>query len=156
MKRLVFERESLLSASAEAVFAWHARPEALADLIPPFDDVRIVERIGEGIEEGSRVVLSMKVAPLIRHRWIAEHRDLVPGRQFKDVMVKGPFKLWEHTHRFEPTGPEQCRLVDHIEYALPLGWLGRLLGGRMVRRKLEKTFEWRHRVTAKAMELKSG
>ena len=150
MRLLVYEMESLLDAPAETVFAWHARPEALNDLIPPFDDVRILDRVGEGIEDGSRVVLSVKAGP-IRRLWIAEHRDLVPGRRFRDVMIRGPLRHWEHTHRFEPVGPERSRLVDHIEYALPMGALGRLLAGRMVRRKLERTFEWRHRITAEAL-----
>jgi ligand-binding SRPBCC domain-containing protein len=148
---LVYEKSTTIRATAEEVFAWHARPEALADLIPPFDDVRIVSRTGTGLEEGSRVVLSMK-AGLFRQMWVAEHRDVIPGRQFKDVMVKGPFKSWEHTHRFEPAGEGACRLLDHIECALPLGLLGRLLGGRFVRKKLARTFEWRHETTRKALE----
>jgi uncharacterized protein (TIGR01777 family) len=39
-------------------------------------------------------------------------------------------------------------LVDDVRYALPLGPLGRLFGGRATRRKLERMFAYRHRVTA--------
>ena len=50
--------------------------------------------------------------------------------------MAGPFAHWEHTHRVEPDGPDACYLEDHIEYALPLGALGALLGSGLVRRRL--------------------
>ena len=81
-------------------------------------------------------------------RWVAEHRDYVEGRQFRDVQVKGPFAHWEHTHRVDPDGPDTCYLEDHVEYALPFGGFGALLGGGLVRRRLRRTFAYRHRVTA--------
>ena len=46
-----------------------------------------------------------------------------------------------------PDGENACRLQDRIEYALPFGILGRLLGAKLVRRKLERVFEYRHRLT---------
>jgi uncharacterized protein len=50
-----------------------------------------------------------------------------------------------------PEGPEACRLEDRIEYELPFGALGNFFGGWLVRRRLERVFAYRHRVTAEAM-----
>ena len=64
------------------------------------------------------------------------------------MQVSGPFKYWKHTHTFEPQGHDASILEDRVEYVLPFGFLGRLIGGNFVRQKLEKLFEYRHRVTA--------
>jgi uncharacterized protein len=50
-----------------------------------------------------------------------------------------------------PVGPKACRLEDSIVYELPFGWPGKILGGWFVRRKLEKLFRYRHRLTAEMM-----
>jgi hypothetical protein len=72
----------------------------------------------------------------------------VPGRAFHDRQVSGPFALWEHAHRLEPEGPSACTLEDRIEYALPAGPAGDLVGGRAIRALLDRMFAYRHRVTA--------
>ena len=142
-ERVVFR--SPMPASAEAVLRWHGRPGAFERLTPPTERVRVLQRDG-GIE-GGRVVLAVRAAGFWR-RWVAEHRDYQPGRQFVDVQREGPFAFWEHRHRVRPDGVGRSVLEDDITYALPLGALGRVLGGRFVRRKLQRLFGYRHRVTA--------
>ncbi|MCX5662319.1 MAG: TIGR01777 family oxidoreductase [Planctomycetota bacterium] len=133
-----------IDAPAAEVFAWHARPGAFERLTPPWDDVRLVERSG-GIEDG-RLVLLMPLGPF-RLRWVAQHRDFIPGLQFRDVQVQGPFARWEHTHRIEPEDRNSCTLVDRIDYDLPLGRMGAWLGGPAVARKIRLAFAHRHRIT---------
>jgi uncharacterized protein (TIGR01777 family) len=142
----LFVRRSRIAAPAGEVFDWHARPGALERLTPPWERVELVEKHG-GIENGARVVLRLGPGPLAV-RWVAEHRDYIAGEQFRDVQVQGPFAYWEHTHRVTPDGPEACYLEDRIAYALPLGALGSLAGSSPVRRRLARTFEYRHRITA--------
>jgi uncharacterized protein (TIGR01777 family) len=141
-----YRRRSRIEAPAEEVFCWHARSGALARLSPPWAPVRELERSG-GIENGARAVLSVPVGPL-RLRWVAEHRDYVEGRRFRDVQVAGPFSLWDHTHLFEPDGPAASWLEDRVTYAPPFGPVGSALAGPVVERMLERTFAYRHRVTA--------
>src|SRR5271169_4309409 len=141
-----FVRRSRVDAPAARDFQWHARPGAFERLTPPWERIAVLERNG-GIEDGARIVLRMGAGPLAM-RWVAEHRDYVEGRQFRDMQVKGPFAHWEHTHRVDPHGPDACYLEDHVEYALPFGGFGALLGGGLVRRRLRRTFAYRHRVTA--------
>jgi ligand-binding SRPBCC domain-containing protein len=70
---------------------------------------------------------------------------------FRDVMVAGPFRHWEHTHLFIPDGQSRSWLEDRVEYEFPLGWFGKLVGGAYTRRRLSQMFVWRHRVTADAV-----
>jgi uncharacterized protein (TIGR01777 family) len=92
----------------------------------------------------------MRIGPLHR-RWVAEHRDYLEGRGFRDVQIEGPVARWEHTHTFEPEGPDACTLEDRIEYKLPLGALGRLAGGSIVRSRLNRLFSYRHLTTQQDM-----
>lgn len=146
MRTEIFERTVELPASAETAFAWHERPGALERLTPPWERVRIVAREGDGLRPGSRVTLVNRVGPL-RLRWVAEHREREPGRMFRDVALAGPFAHWDHRHIFEPAGPGRCVLRDRIDFALPGGAAGRLLGGGWVRRRLDALFAYRHAVT---------
>ena len=146
MKLEHFVFRSPMPASADSVFAWHCRPGAFERLSPPLESVKVLERTG-GVEDGGRVVLSVRAGGFWR-RWTAEHCDYEQGRQFCDVQTEGPFAQWRHTHRVVPDGPDKCFLEDDIEYALPFGFLGRLLGGSLVGRKLERMFRYRHRITA--------
>ncbi len=145
MRTEVFIRRVHIPAPAAEVFEWHARPGALTRLTPPWESVEIIERRG-GIENGGRVVLRMGLGPVSR-QWVAEHRGYEAGVQFRDVQISGPFAHWEHTHRIEADERESCILEDRIEYALPGGRLGQILGGAWTRRKLARLFTYRHQVT---------
>lgn len=144
-----FVAQSRIEASAEVVFRWHAEPDALERLTPPWEPVEVVQR-APGIHDGDRGILGVRLGPL-RFRWVFEHSDYIEGRQFRDVQIEGPFHRWEHTHRMEPHGATGCILTDYIQYELPLGFAGKVLGGWFVRRRLVRLFKYRHRVTAAAM-----
>jgi uncharacterized protein len=145
----LFVAASSMEASAEVLFRWHAEPGALERLTPPWERVEMIERAA-GIRDGDHGAMWVYVGPL-RLRWTFEHTGYIEGRQFRDVQTSGPFRRWEHTHMFIPQGAEACRLEDRIEYELPCGALGNFFGGWVVRRKLARVFEYRHRVTAEAM-----
>ncbi len=145
----LFVAASRMEASAETVFRWHAEPGALERLTPPGERIEIIER-SPGIRDGDSGAMWVYLGPF-HMRWSFEHRDYIEGRQFRDVQTSGPFRRWKHTHLITPEGPEACRLEDRIEYELPFGALGNFFGGWLVRRKLARVFEYRHRVTAEAM-----
>ena len=160
MPAATFRRRTRFDAPAAELFAWHERPGALERLTPPWEPVRVAERRagagGSAIGDGARVVLDVPLLRLppvgaVTARWVIEHRDYIAGRQFRDVQVAGPFNRWEHTHRFEPDGAGSV-LEDTIAYALPLGALGRLAGGRVARARLARLFDYRHAVTAADLE----
>ena len=132
-----------MPVSAEELYHWHARPGAFRRLTPPWERAEVIEDTG-GIDDGARKVI--RVGPL-RLRWVAVHEGHVEGCQFVDVQQQGPFARWVHTHRFVPDGRERSRLVDDVEYALPLGALGELVAGRAIATKLDAMFAWRHRTT---------
>ncbi|MBI3784218.1 MAG: TIGR01777 family protein [Deltaproteobacteria bacterium] len=142
----LFVKRLRLNVSAEKAFQWHERPGALDRLTPPWSRARLAERSG-GIKDGGRVVLVIPVGPFPL-RWEALHFDYIENRQFRDRQTSGPFALWDHTHSFEPLGEAQCDLEDRVEYAPPLGGIGRTIGGLFLRPMLQSMFAYRHRITA--------
>lgn len=143
---VVVERRTLLPVGADAAWAWHARPGALERLLPPWHEVRVVARSG-GLQEGSQVTLLIHLGPLAV-TWVAEHREVEPGRGFTDVLVRGPFDRWRHEHRFESLSPGSCELAERIECIPPLGATGIFLAESVVRREAERLLAWRHAVLA--------
>lgn len=153
-RELYFVVRSRIDAPAEEVFRWHAQPDALERLSPPWEPVEILQR-APGIRDDDRGALRVRIGPF-KIRWSFAHRDYIEGRQFRDVQISGPFRRWEHTHKMDPLGPSACILTDIICYELPLGRVGNFLGGRFVQRKLARLFEYRHRVTADAFRSSSN
>lgn len=149
MRRVTFVAATRIPASAEVVFDWHEAPGAFEKLTPPSEPVRVLRHEG-GIRDGARVSLLVGPWPFSL-RWELEHRDYQHGRSFTDVQVSGPFRSWTHVHRMIPQGEEACVLEDTIEYELPFGAVGHLLGRPFVQRKLKRLFEFRHAVTLRAL-----
>ncbi len=145
-----FCKSSKIAVEAEALQRWHRAPAAFQRLTPPWQRLEIVEQPAE-IGDGARVVVRMKIGPLWR-TWVAEHRDCEPGLGFSDVQVQGPFAAWRHVHRFLGTGDGESELRDEIDYRLPLGAVGNLLGGGLVRRQLQRVFNYRHALTKMDLE----
>ena len=139
MTRLV--ARSQLPYSVDDVFAWHLRPGALERLTPPWARTDVLARQG-GVADGGRVLLGLHQGPFTL-RWEARHTDVIDGRQFVDEQVRGPFHRWVHTHRFAPTA-HGCAVEDDVEYEVPLGALGRAVGGSRIRAELERMFAYRH------------
>jgi ligand-binding SRPBCC domain-containing protein len=140
-----FVKESVIDAPPEAVFAFHESPGALERLTPPWEKVEVLEG-GGSIRPGSRVILKTSLGPF-SIRWVAEHTEYDPPREFADRQVSGPFASWNHRHLFLDDGAGRTRLRDEVDYRLPLGRLGRVLGGGWTASRLRRLFDYRHDMT---------
>jgi len=125
------------------VFAWHMRPGALERLIPPWESVTIESREGTPAT-GGRVVFRVRRGPT-DIRLEALHTDFEQDSLFRDEQIRGPFTRWVHTHRFEPGSEGGCTVEDQVDWELPTGTAGHLLGGSSVETELGRLFTFRHR-----------
>ncbi|MGV9295723.1 SRPBCC family protein [Amycolatopsis sp. NPDC003676] len=106
------------------------------------------ERVVGGVRSG-RMRLGDTVTWQARHfglRWqmtslISVHEP--PGR-FVDEQVRGPFRRWRHEHRFEPDGNGGTLMRDTVDFAAPLGWLGRTAEAVALNRYLPKLIRIRN------------
>ena len=151
MSLRTFTRTTSVATSAASLFAWHEQPGAFERLTPPGEPVRVLRHIG-GIRNGARVSVRVGFWPF-SFRWDLAHTDYRPGESFTDVQVRGPFTLWRHQHRMVPVGPDSCTLEDRIEFELPYGVLGTLVARLVLEPKLQRLFDYRHRVTRDAFRV---
>jgi len=147
-----FNYESTIQAPATLVFDWHHDTEAIKKLTPPWEPVKVIGTPGCIDEVGSRTILEISLFGGIHIQWVAEHRNYQPGRSFQDVQISGPFTSWCHTHSVEPIDENACLYSDSIDYKVPVGWLGELLGGWFVRQKLKRMFAYRHALVKRECE----
>ena len=63
-------------------------------------------------------------------------------KYFADEQRFGPYSFWHHKHFFERDG-NGVKMVDVVDYALPLGVLGRLAHAVFVKQKLKSIFDYR-------------
>lgn len=145
-----FIKESFIQASPERVFAFHEQPNALQLLTPPWEQSRIITQARIS-EPGSLTIIEAKVGP-IKVRWVAQHTIYEPPRLFEDVQIKGPFRRWRHRHLVQASG-DGAILRDEIDYDPPFGFLGRWAAPFVIQGRLEKLFEYRHRVTKQWCEI---
>ena len=144
--------ETIVPAPLDRVWAFHEDvTSALPAISPPEAQVRI-ESADVPVREGSRIVITAK-APLGRRvRWVArivEHRPPHPvafgeEARFVDEQEAGPFAAWRHAHEFERVDEQTTRLVDRVDYRLPLGPLGWVADRLVVRPQLRRMFRHRH------------
>ncbi|QQS40789.1 MAG: SRPBCC family protein [Acidobacteriota bacterium] len=149
-----FVKESYIAAPPEKVFGFHELPDAFERLIPPWENITVIQKAAIS-KVGSRAIIEQKLFGLIPSRLVAEHIAYDPPRMFEDVQISGPFSQWRHKHIVRPEGSGSL-LVDDIDYEPPGWFVGRLLDPLLVRPKLEKLFEFRHKVTREWCEGAEG
>lgn len=137
----VLERYQVVARPREEVFAFFAEPRNLEAITPGFLRFRILPPVPTDIAEGTLIDYQLRLYGL-PFRWRTRIASVEPGRSFVDVQLRGPYALWEHTHRFEDV-PWGTRVTDRVRYTLPLGPLGALAHPLLVRRTLERIFDHR-------------
>lgn len=143
----VLEREQEIPAAAAEVFSFFSDPGNLARLTPPGMRFRILGPPSGALEAGSRLEYRIRWT-FLRLRWVTRITRWTPDSEFEDVQEEGPYRVWIHTHRFEPTA-RGALMRDRVEYELPFGPVGRLAHRLLVRRQLEAIFDFRARAIEK-------
>jgi ligand-binding SRPBCC domain-containing protein len=76
-------------------------------------------------------------------RWDTLIQAWEPPQRFVDVQVRGPYRLWHHTHELSPLDDGRTLMRDTVRYALGFGALGALAHRLVVARDLEAIFAYR-------------
>ncbi len=141
MKVHSLEREQHLPRPPAEAFEFFGDARNLEAITPPWLGFRIVTP--EPIEMAAGTLLEYRLklhgVPV---GWRTRIEQWQPPLRFVDVQLSGPYRLWHHTHEFEPEG-EGTRMTDVVRYALPLGPLGEIAHAVLVRRDVEAIFDHR-------------
>ncbi len=145
----LLHREQILDLPPAEVFEFFSRPENLARITPPAMRFTILTPLPIAMKPGALIDYTVRTLGL-SVRWTTLITEFDPPHRFVDVQLKGPYAFWHHTHRFEEVdhgnGRVGTRIIDEVRYALPFGPLGELARLLVVKRELEKIFDFRRRV----------
>ena len=140
MRVHTIERRQRIAGSADALFAFFSDAHNLESITPPWLRFEVVSPPRElGVGSELRYRLRLHGIPV---RWLTRIAVWEPPRRFVDVQLRGPYRLWHHTHSLEPDG-EHVVMHDLVRYALPLGPLGGLAHRALVRSDLARIFDFR-------------
>ncbi len=78
----------------------------------------------------------------IRFHWRTLIEQFEPEARFVDVQLTGPYRRWHHEHSFEESLGGTW-VIDHVDYEMPWGPLGRIAHALSVRRSLRQIFDFR-------------
>jgi ligand-binding SRPBCC domain-containing protein len=134
--------------------AWRFFSEAknLALITPPEMDFKILTSLTDkAIYEG--MLINYRVKPLfhIPLYWQTEICKVQYPLFFTDRQLKGPYKLWEHTHTFVEKD-NGVLMKDTVKYQLPFGIIGKLVHSLIVQKKIENIFIYRKNVLNKIFD----
>lgn len=131
------ETEQFLPRPMNEVFAFFADAGNLERITPTFLRFRILTPSVE-MREGALIDYSIRLRG-VPIRWRTRITRWDPPHCFVDEQIRGPYRLWRHTHTFQPRdGGTICR--DLVEYRTPFD---ALVHARLVRPDLERIFAFR-------------
>jgi len=138
------QAEQLLPVDLQTAWAFFSSPNNLALITPPEMDFITLTPMADGAEIYTGMLIDYTVKPLfgIPLRWQTRIKTVEKPYRFIDTQLKGPYRLWQHTHTFTQTD-KGVLMKDEVKYQLPLGPLGSLAHALLVRKKLQALFRYR-------------
>lgn len=142
MRERVLQRRQVLDAGIGEAFGFFSRAENLEAITPSFLKFRIT----------TPTPIEMRAGTLIRYRlrlrgipisWLTRIDAWDPPHGFVDRQLRGPYGLWHHTHSFEPIDAGHTLMHDIVRYGQRLGPLGSIAEHLVVRRDLDRIFDFR-------------
>lgn len=149
MKTYYYKAEQFLPTDIQTAWDFFSSAKNLAVITPPELDFRILTNLEDKeIYEG--MIIDYTVKPLfgIPLHWKTEIQKINKPAMFVDKQVKGPYKLWEHTHTFMEK-ENGVLMHDIVKYQIPFGFLGTLAHSLIIRKKIEHIFSFRKEILEK-------
>lgn len=143
--------EQVLPLPREEVFEFFSNPYNLQRITPPWLSFKVVEAPEGELHAGALIRYRLKLHG-IPTGWTTRIERWSPGESFVDTQLRGPYKLWHHTHEFEDH-PDGTLIRDTVRYRMPFGPLGRIARTLVVKRDTERIFDYRHAAIRAALDL---
>jgi uncharacterized protein (TIGR01777 family) len=142
-----FSAAQFVPRSIEEVFTFFSLPQNLEELTPSWLNFRVLKcSTSEEIKEGTLIDYQLKIHG-VPVRWKTLIESWQPGKSFVDTQLKGPYRKWHHTHRFEKVKGGTL-LLDEVVYQVPGGFVGNQFGGKFIRKDIESIFAFRKKKIA--------
>lgn len=137
------EAVTVINAPIEKVWDFFSSPENLDGITPPEMGFKITSGKGGKTFAGQIISYKIQIFSLVKSFWITEITHCEKNDYFVDEQRFGPYAMWHHEHHFRDLGG-RTEMRDRVSYKLPFGAFGRLIAGRIIRKKVRAIFEFRN------------
>lgn len=126
--------------------AWNffSDPGNLPRITPPSLGLAPTSDLPDRMYPGMIVTYRVRPIPWVSVGWVTEITHAREPSLFVDEQRFGPYRFRHHEHHFREI-EGGVGMEDIVHYALPLGGIGRLLGGPLVRSRFDRIFAFRRR-----------
>lgn len=141
----ILEARCVVGTPLEEVFPFFSDARNLERLTPPWVGFEVLSKGDLAMTQGLLIDYRIRIhgVPII---WRTEITEWDPPHRFQDTQLKGPYALWEHTHRFMPATTDTTVMTDVIRYRPKGGPFAPLINRALVARDVRRIFEYRSTV----------
>lgn len=148
----ILRRQMKVNRPIDEVFRFFSDASNLGRITPPEMGFEILTPLPIEMREGALIDYRLRLWGIpISWRTLISSWD--PPHGFVDEQLRGPYRTWIHTHRFtqDEVDASATWIYDEVEYRLPFGPAG-AVALPMIRRQLDRIFDYRGAVTADLLE----
>ena len=143
MKVYDFKTSQKIPITMDKAWDFFSSPINLKTITPDYLGFKITCDLGDGKMYPGQIITYV-VKPLlgIPMRWATEITHVKDKDYFVDEQRFGPYAMWHHQHFFKEIDGG-VEMNDIINYAIPMGIIGRMANTIVVRSKLTEIFDYR-------------
>lgn len=148
-----YKTQQWLPIGIGEAWSFFSSPKNLSLITPPDMDFKILSSVGADVYEGMTIDYIVKPLLGISMFWKTEICEVEKEKRFKDRQLKGPYKIWEHTHTFTESNGGVL-MIDEINYELPFSFIGNIAHQLFVRKRIQNIFSYRKAALINIFKLK--
>ena len=144
-----YKTKQFLPTDINTAWNFFSSAKNLARITPPELDFKILTELDDkDIYQGMLIEYIVKPLFGIPLHWQTEIWKIKKPEMFVDRQLKGPYKIWEHTHQFIEQ-EKGILMKDSVKYQLPFGIIGKMAHSLIVKQKIERIFNYRKEILQK-------
>ena len=136
------EREQEINTTIENAWDFIKTPGNLNRITPPELQFVIVSDVPDSMFNGLMIEYIIKIPFFGKRKWVAEIKHIREPFSFVDEQRAGPYKLWYHYHELVKL-EKGILVIDKVYYEVPYGVLGKLLHFFIIKKILQRIFDYR-------------
>lgn len=147
MKIYSLYQEQKLNISLDKAWEFFSSPKNLKSITPSYMGFEITSKYSDQ-KMFAGMIISYIVKPILNFpmNWVTEITHVKEKEYFIDEQRFGPYKLWHHLHQFNVIGENEILMIDLVNYALPFGFVGKIMNKLFIRKRIEEIFNYRKKI----------
>ena len=135
MKIYQHKTSQKLNISKNNAWDFFSNPSNLSKITPTWLNFEVRTKLPEKMYSG--MIITYFVRPLLNipQTWVTEITHVNELNYFVDEQRFGPYKMWHHEHIFKSTEDGGVMMEDIVSYAVPFGFLGRIINKLVIGKK---------------------